>query len=342
MDMDLPHQIHHKSPANNSNDENDVESNQINCSDTISTLPKSKGWMSDFLYNYQGVWVTMAGLQGLISVQQNYKPFPSDILLVTLPKSGTTWLKALVFSILNRGKFDAKSHPLFQLGPHDCVVFLESIMTQKNAYSGLDSEVASSPRIFATHIPYPCLPESVKASECKIVYLFRDPKDVLVSSWYYMNKLRGQKLPPLTIEEAFEMFIQGISNFGPFWDHLLGYYGASLHSHNNIKFLSYQALKLKPYNPVKGLAQFLGCPFSIEEEMGGVVEEIIRICGFENLSNLEVNRTGVQHFSSKFVVENRNFFRKGQVGDFKNHLSDEMIVRLDQLVQEKLSHTSLI
>lgn len=320
------------------NNDNDIDTYEINYSDLISKLPKSKGWMSDFLYNYKGVWLTMAGIQGLISVQQNFKALKSDILLATLPKSGTTWLKALVFSILNRDKFDATSHPLLDHGPHDCVVFLESITTQKNVYRGLESEGEIAPRVLATHIPYPCLPESVKDSDCKIIYLFRDPKDVLVSSWYYMKKLRARELAPLTIEEAFEIFIQGISHFGPFWDHLLGYYK----SHKNIIFLSYESLKLEPLIHVKKLAQFLGYPFSIEEEKRGVVEEIVKICGFENLSNLEVNKSGVQQFTSSFFVENNRFFRKGRVGDSKNHLSDEMMKRLDQIVEEKLSETGLI
>nr|KAJ0211299.1 hypothetical protein LSAT_V11C400201350 [Lactuca sativa] len=46
----------------------------------------------------------------------------------------------------------------------------------------------------------------------------------------------------------------------------------------------------------KKLAEFMGMPFTMEEEEGGVVEEIVKLCSFENLSNFKVNKDGVQMF----------------------------------------------
>jgi hypothetical protein len=39
------------------------------------------------------------------------------------------------------------------------------------------------------------------------------------------------------------------------------------------------------------LAEFLGAPFTEEEEGAGVVEEVVRRCGFENLMSLLMNST---------------------------------------------------
>ncbi|XAR71547.1 Quercetin-3-sulfate 4'-sulfotransferase [Bertholletia excelsa] len=305
--------------------------------EVIPTLPREKGWMTDFLFNYQGVWLTTSGLKGTMMVQTHFSALPTDILLATSPKSGTTWLKALIFAVVNRRRFNFSTHPLLTNGPHDCVPFLEAIIAQKNLINP-----SSSQRLLATHIPYPLLPPSVRSSGCRVVYLYRNPKDVLVSSWYYMTKLRPKELPPLSLEQAFDLFSRGVSHFGPFWDHALGYWKESLESPEKVLVLAYEDFKMEPCVHAKRLAEFLRCPFSCEEEEQGTVQEIVRLCSFENLSNLKVNKTGLQQFTPHLAVENRNFFRKGEVGDWKNHLTDEMSEHLDQITEEKFRDTGLI
>ncbi|WP_369127608.1 sulfotransferase domain-containing protein, partial [Mangrovimonas futianensis] len=48
------------------------------------------------------------------------------MLICSVPKSGTTWLKALTFSIVTRTQFDKSTTPLFSKNPHNCVPFLET------------------------------------------------------------------------------------------------------------------------------------------------------------------------------------------------------------------------
>ncbi|KAK9283941.1 hypothetical protein L1049_012198 [Liquidambar formosana] len=70
-------------------------------------------------------------------------------------------------------------------------------------------------------------------------------------------------------------------------------------------------MKENTISHVKSLAEFLEYPFSVEEESDGVIEEISRFCSFENLKELEPNKTG------RFLwVENKTFFRKALVGDW--------------------------
>ncbi|CAF2143229.1 unnamed protein product [Brassica napus] len=80
--------------------------------DLISSLPSEKGWLVSHLYQFQGRWHTQALLQGLLECQKHFEAKDSDIILVTNPKSRTTWLKALVFSLLNRHKFPVSSGTL--------------------------------------------------------------------------------------------------------------------------------------------------------------------------------------------------------------------------------------
>ncbi|XWS29732.1 hypothetical protein CRYUN_Cryun24cG0055700 [Craigia yunnanensis] len=105
-------------------------------------------------------------------------------------------------------------------------------------------------------------------------------------------------------------------------------------------FLKYEDLLKDSVFYVKKLAEFKGYPFSLEEEEAGVVERIVNFFSFENLSNLEVNNTGVQQLGAH-QASNKDFFRKGKVGDWSNYLTPQMANRLDKIVEQKLKGSGL-
>ncbi|MBA0865120.1 hypothetical protein Goshw_009217, partial [Gossypium schwendimanii] len=122
-----------------------------------------------------------------------------------------------------------------------------------------------------------------------------DPKETFVSLYHFIARhCKSQNAQPIQLDEAFELFYEGVSPYGPYWDHVLGYWKA-----NTVLYL-------------KKTAEFMGYPFSSEEQQQGVPENIVRLCSFENLSGLEVNKTG-KHCDGKgnLEMENNIFFRKG-------------------------------
>ncbi|XP_057494200.1 cytosolic sulfotransferase 12-like [Actinidia eriantha] len=302
----------------------------------LSSLPKEKAWVVSNFYQYQGFWHTSRQLQGVLACQQFFKAQDTDILLVTTPKSGTTWLKAILFSLVYRTRYsNTKQHPLLANSPHDLVPFLElKLYVDKQVP---DFSCSASPRLFPSHLPFFSLPESVKSSECKLVYLCRNPMDTFVSLWHFTNKLRPESLGPNSFEDVFDRFCRGVSLYGPFWDHVSGYWKESLEKPHKVFFLKYEEMKEKPGVHLRRLAEFLGCPITAEDEASGVVGEILKLCSFDNLSNLEVNKSGKLSSGE----ENRAFFRRGEAGDWKNFLTAEMAYRLDQISEQKLSKYGL-
>ncbi|THF94680.1 hypothetical protein TEA_015542 [Camellia sinensis var. sinensis] len=203
-----------------------------------------------------------------------------DILLVT------TWLKAILFAIENRARYtDMNRHPLLVNNPHDLVPFLELKLYVDKQVPDLTS--FTSPRLFTTHLPFLSLPESVTCSASKLVYLCRNPMDTFVSFHHFANKLRPPSFGPNILEDE------------------------SLEKPQKVLFLKYEEMKEEPTIHLKRLAEFLGCPFSLEKERLGVVDEILRLCSFDHLSSLEVNTNG-KLSSGK---ENEAFFRHGEVRD---------------------------
>ncbi|KAF8376817.1 hypothetical protein HHK36_031511 [Tetracentron sinense] len=297
----------------------------------MSTLPKVRGFAPQHLYNHQGFWYTESNLPRVMAVQNHFIAHSSDILLATNPKCGTTWLKSLIFAICNRKLHPSTQHPLLTVNSHQLVPFLELLYTNNEIP---DLDILPSPRLLATHIPYSSLPQSVLDSGCPLVYMCRNPKDTFVSWWHFLNKISNKELKPSTLEEAFEMFCNGASIVGPFWDHVLDYWRASLDRPQCVMFLKYEEMQAETIVHVKRLAKFVRCPFSLEEEKEGVVDEIIRLCSYENLSRLEVNKTGEAMFGEN-EIKFHTFFRKGKVGDSSNYLTAEMTERLDRISEQK-------
>ncbi|KAL8101388.1 flavonol sulfotransferase-like [Apium graveolens] len=292
---------------------------------------------SNNAYEYQGFWFRKEHLRGLMWAQDHFIPQPASTLIASYPKSGTTWLKSLSFSIATRNKYDVSSNPLQTASPHECVPFLE-LDIPRNPSHKYYPEIP----LFSAHTPYTSLPESITgASDCKIVYVYRDPTDTFVSWWHFVHKLAPKDAEFVSIEEAFQQFSEGYSFYGPYWEHVLGYWRASLQRPGMILFLKYENLKNDPVSNVKKLAEFIGYPFSAQEERDGVVERLVDSCSFQHMSGLEVNKSGSSSLGVERRFPNSAYFRKAKAGDWKNHLPAEMKEQMDQLMEQKFRDSGL-
>jgi hypothetical protein len=182
------------------------------------------------------------------------------------------------------------------------------------------AETLASPRLLSTHLPLSMLPPTVSTCGCKIVYICREAKDAFISRWHFENRL--VKGDPIDFHEAFDMFCEGFSPFGPFWDHYLQYWNESLRRPHEVLFLKYEEIAFDPLKVARKLASFLGVLFTEEEQSRGVDQEVVRLCSFETLTKQGVNQTGGrEHDGGKVFLEFSSLFRKGKGGDWVNHMS---------------------
>ncbi|CAN6198371.1 unnamed protein product [Urochloa humidicola] len=261
----------------------------------LPSLPVETRSLPQDLRCYNGFWVPERILRAIPDIHAGFVTRASDIFLASFPKSGTTWLKALAFATLNRAMhspFDP-GHPLRRCNPHDCVNFIEV------HFDDVKDELGAihSPRVLSTHLPYSMLPERITGedSRCRIVYIARNPKDVLVSGWLHFKKVSLKSMMDVhsfTLQVAFELFCQGRSFVGPQWQHMLQYREESLKSPRKVLFLKYEEIFCEPAMNLKKLAKFMGCAFSEEEEEEGVVDAIVELCSLSTLKNMEVNKSG--------------------------------------------------
>ncbi|EEF32717.1 conserved hypothetical protein [Ricinus communis] len=85
----------------------------------------------------------------------------------------------------------------------------------------------------------------------------------------------------------------------------------------------------------------MGCPFTMEEERQGSVQEVVEFCSFQNLSSLEVNKCKKYFSPWPIKIEHNAFFRKGKIGDWENYLTAEMVAQLDEITEKKFSGSGL-
>lgn len=310
-----------------------VEKKQGEIEDLIQGLPKQKCWSQMDLRYYRGTWYPIPVLRSLIFNETNFKAKDTDIILASVPKSGSTWMSALLYSIVNRNNHSVQHTPLLTSNPKDLVPHLELDGQH------LDIENMPTPRMFSTHVNYDCLAKSILSSRCKIVYMCRNPLDCFISFWHFASQNQFTGNQPLPVGEAFECVLKGTETFGPFWNHTLSYWNASSKDDEKIFFIKYEELRKHTVSSLKKLADFLGFSFSEEEEKNGVIEEIIELCSLEKLKSLEINKTGER--KNALRVKNSTFFRKGEVGDWVNYLTPAMAQRLEKLMEEKFHGSGL-
>ena len=186
-------------------------------------------------------------------------------------------------------------------------------------------------------MPMSLLPPETRSLGCRVVYLCRDPKDCFVSLWHFWNRFAPS---PWDLGEALQQFCDGVSLFGPFWEHVLGYWRWHVERPEQVLFLTYEELAADTLGQLQRLAAVLGRPFTSEEREARVDREIVEACAMESLAGLEVNRSGKTAMNETSVANNI-FFRRGVVGDWKNHLTPEMARRIDEISESKFRGTGL-
>ena len=135
--------------------------------------------------------------------------------------------------------------------------------------------------------------------------------------------------------------LMGFAFFGLNWDHVIGYWKASLESDKyKVLFMRYGEVMEDPVADLKRLAEFIGCPFTSDEEKDGVAESISQLCGFENSISLEVNKIGETEMVHG-ALENNMLFRHGGSGDWMNHLTPEMVQPVDSIMESMFRASGL-
>uniref|UniRef100_A0A8C5RRM7 Sulfotransferase n=1 Tax=Laticauda laticaudata TaxID=8630 RepID=A0A8C5RRM7_LATLA len=119
-----------------------------------------------------------------------------DIFIITYPKSGTIWTQNIVSLILHEGHRD---------GTENITLIDRTPWLECNIFH-IDFSTRPSPCLFTSHLPYYLVPKALQNKTGKIIYVFRNPKDVLVST-YHFTKITPVRETPKDFDTFLEWFL---------------------------------------------------------------------------------------------------------------------------------------
>jgi len=203
------------------------------------------------------------------------------------------------------------------------------------------------PKIAIIHDDHPMLksPEELEKSKLQykskdVIFLVRDPRDVIVSSYFEMNK-RGQLFGENPYESRRTYFEGSLQEFinrrnGGF-DTILRYYSIwaeNRHVPNQFLLIRYEDIKFNPFKELKKVLDFLKLS-DISEE---TINQAVKYASFENMRKLEkfgYFQTGILSPSNPDDKDSYKT-RKGKIGGYLDYLSDEEIAELNKKMQISL------
>uniref|UniRef100_A0A803TL77 Sulfotransferase n=1 Tax=Anolis carolinensis TaxID=28377 RepID=A0A803TL77_ANOCA len=167
----------------------------------------------------------------------------------------------------------------------------------------------------------------LKNGRGKVIYVARNPKDVLVS-YYHFSKVSVLLEEVEDFEIIMEKFLAG-KVMGNLWlDHIEGWYAQR--ENMNILFLMYEDMKKDLKSTVLKICDFLGKRLT-EEEIDDVVDKAsFGKMSVDRRTNYTTMPPDILDFSKG------RFLRKGTVGDWKNIMTVAQNERFDSVFKERM------
>jgi len=252
----------------------------------------------------------------------------TDIYLFSYPKCGRTWLRLMI------GKAIALH---FSLPDEEDILFLR---TNRKVHPDV-------PNISVIHDDSPMLksPDELEFSkkrfrEKKVILLVRDPRDVVVSSYFEIkkrNRLFGDnpyENTMMSFEGELDEFIH--ARTGSF-DTILAYYkiwAKNQHIPRDFLLIRYEDMKTNPSSELRRVLDFIGL-YDINEPE---VAEAVTYASFENMRKMELEKRFQTGILNPGDPADQNSFktRSGKISGYYEYLSRDEIEYLNLKMSKNL------
>uniref|UniRef100_A0A3Q2LF56 Sulfotransferase n=1 Tax=Equus caballus TaxID=9796 RepID=A0A3Q2LF56_HORSE len=189
--------------------------------------PSTPGEFESKYFEFHGVRLPPF-CRGKMEEIANFPVRPSDVWIVTYPKSGTSLLQEVVY-LVSQGA-DPDEIGLMNID--------EQLPVLEYPQPGLDViKELTSPRLIKSHLPYRFLPSDLHNGDSKVIYMARNPKDLVVSYYQFHRSLRTMSYRG-TFQEFCRRFMNDKLGYGSWFEHVQEFWEHRMDS--NVLFLKYE------------------------------------------------------------------------------------------------------
>ena len=240
---------------------------------------------------------------GLHSPGRNVRVFPDDIFLVSYPKSGNTWTRFLIANLVYPEK-----NPDFSN--------INQLLPDPEAMSKRALERARRPRILKSH-------QYFDPRYQKVIYIVRDPRDVVLSEYYFDIKRRAiaEDYPK---QQFVSRFVRGELNhpYGTWLENAATWFYAR---RGDPRFLlvKYEALQSQAMEEMARIASFLGLSATPQRLALAIAQS-----SADRMRELE-KKHGHLWSSTRDTRQDKPFVRSAKAGGWKVELPESSIAETE-------------
>ncbi|XP_042240440.1 sulfotransferase 1A1-like isoform X2 [Homarus americanus] len=312
-----------------------------------------QGYSEGIVRLHPGRWLFPSTFKRFADEYYNFKLKPDDVVLLTWPKCGTTWLQEIMWTMrynpdLNNPMAAApvnarvpflemdtllKTKNIDPIGPdHPLMQGFKKMCPGREPENGVFlqmCELAPEPRTFKSHLALPLLPTDLLKTS-KAVYMARNPKDAVVSFFHHSRIFKNHDFKG-TFEEFVQYFLDDDCVYGPYWLHLKEAW--KQRKNPNLHFMFFEDLKNNNMEELKKLDKFLGTNLSQEQ-----LDNVAHYTSFAEMKARDaVLGAGSEIFFNVDIVQkDGGFFRQGKVGDWKGKYTPELEAKMDKWIKKNL------
>lgn len=183
-----------------------------------------------------GIKLVASYLLGTDIAGRNLKVYPDDTFITSYPRSGNTWTRFLIANLM---------HPDRQV----TFANIESLIPDATALSSRALKRVPRPRLIKSH-------EYFDPRYRKVIYLVRDPRDVVLSQYNFRRKYRSIADSYPIERYVAERFLPGDLDVS--WGEHVGSWLGTRKHHPGFLLLRYEDLHREPALQLRRIANFLG------------------------------------------------------------------------------------
>lgn len=262
----------------------------------------------------------------LTRFSRNSSPSNEDVVIISFPKSGRTWLRLMLGQILQQ-HFNLGDIELLELQDftrqHSKIPYIIVSPDDRPFWKTVD-ELETSKELY---------------KEKKVILLVRDPRDVVVSAYFQKNKRFSVQTHGV---EAKEQYTGTLSDYlyepvGSF-DTILRFYNIweeNRHVPEGFLCVRYEDMHRHTFKELRRVVNFIGLP----EVPDKIITETVEFASFENMRKMEEQDILNSYRLRPDDKTDKESYkvRKGKIGGFVDYLSPDEIDYVNRKMKQNLS-----